>query len=280
MYRLYLLSIGKLLMVSVFFCLSWATLWGPQGNLLPPLAHAGTVPPTPTVTITPTATWSIAPTQTNIAVLTLSYATAELQQAYLIQETTCSGPLTEQALMLTARAALSNTATGKRIALTTQAGGSVAETVEQQGELPAWSVHLGDFTASVFFSPCTGNVIFAGESIWAGQGIRPYPRNPLPAPTLLHTTTITYPSSLTTIGQSEFLTLTAEAAWAKVADLNLVHALAQQPFKTLAYFYRPATGHVDPAEELAQAEWIFILYPTPAPRTQSKVEQYLPLIRQ
>ena len=58
-----------------------------------------------------------------------------------------------------------------------------------------------------------------------------------------------------------------------------VHDLAEQPFKTLAFLYRPAIGYIDPAEELAQAEWIFIVYTNPSSRTQSNIEQYLPLIQ-
>lgn len=280
MYRyMCLLPISKLLIVTAFLCLTWTALCGAGENSFQRSAKAGTVPPTPAAT--PTPSWSIDPMQTNIAVLTLSYATAQLQQAYLVQEATCTTPLTEQALIVAARAALSNTATGDLIALTTQAGGSLAESLEQQGEFHAWHVHLGDLTASVLLSPCTGNVIFAGESIWASHGTRPYPRDPLPAPTLLHLSSIiTPPQSLTIVGQSEALTLTAEAAWSKLADLNLVHDLAQHPFKILAFLYRPATGYVEPAEELAQAEWVFLIYRAPLPRAQSRVEQYLPLIRQ
>jgi hypothetical protein len=274
-----LLPISKLLLVTGFLSLIWAALCGPGEGSFYQSVQAGTVPPTPTVSATPE--WSAEPVPTNIVVLTVSYTTAQLQQAYLFQESDCTEALTNHALLITARTALSNTATGERIAIVTEAGGSLAETLDQQADLYSWYVHLGNFTARAFLSPCTGKVLFAGESIWAGQGMRPYPRNPLPASALVQLSTlITAPQTFITIGQTDFLTLTAEAAWNQIANLNVVHDLAQQPYKALAYFYRPATGYVDPAEELARAEWVFILYRTPSPRAQGRSAYYLPLIRQ
>ena len=76
------------------------------------------------------------------------------------------------------------------------------------------------------------------------------------------------------------ITDTVVAAWSTIADLNLLHDLAHRPFKVVALLYRPAMGYLDPAQELAQAEWILIAYTEPTPRAQMQFEHYLPLVRQ
>lgn len=235
---------------------------------------AGTVPPTPI------SAWALDSTQSNIGVFIVDYAGVEVKQAYFLQEPPCGEPLSAQTIITYARSAISTTLTGQRLDVTVQAGGMLAESLESADEFVTWSVHLGDFTGSALLHPCTGNVIFAGESIWAGHGVRTYPRAPLPTESLQTLPdAITPPQSLATVTHTEWMTMTAEAAWVGIAKLNLLHDLTQQPFKTLAFLYRPAVGYLDPSEELAQAEWIFIVYTNPQPRSQRTIEQYLPLIR-
>ncbi len=260
--------------ITTFLCLTLTILCAPQENLFYQTIHAQTIPPA-------TPTWLIDAEKMNIAVLTVDYTSNALQQAYFMQEMPCQQPLSDQMIITHARTALSNTATGHLIDTTLQANGRLAESLDWVDELLSWQVHLGDFTADALLHPCTGHVIFAGESIWAGQGERPYPRNPLPVQSLLHrATAITPPPTLITIKPPLQITQTATEAWAEIADLNLVHDLAQQPFEVVAFLYRPATGYVDLAEELAKAQWIFILYSKPHLLAQSKLEHYLPLIRQ
>jgi|GEM_PF-5384453 len=259
---------------TTLLCLLFVVFCVPQKTTFYQLAHAQTIPP-------PTPPWFIEPGKMNIAVLMVDYKDSELQQAYFMQEEPCQQPLSAQTIITNARRALSNTITGDLIDTTLQTNGLLAESLDWESAFMAWQVHLGDFTANALLHPCTGNVIFAGESIWAGYGERPYPHNPLPAQALLHLSeVITPPLGLATIEPSTFITKTAVDAWAEIANLNLVHDLARQPFQTVAFLYRPATGYVDPAEELAEAQWIFILYSEPATLGQTNFAHYLPLIRQ
>ncbi len=260
--------------ITNFLYLALALFCALQGNPFYQAVQAETIP-------IATPSWSMDTEKMNIAVLTIDYTTNELRQAYFMQEMSCQHPLSDQTIITHARMALNNTAIGDLMDTTLQANGLLAESLDWTGELLSWQVHLGDFTANALLHPCTGNVIFAGESIWTGQGERPYPRNPLPTQSLLHlATAITLPTTLTMIEPPLLITQTATDAWAEIADLNLVHDLTQQPFAALAFLYRPATGYVDPAEELAAAEWIFILYSEPLPLAQTQFEHYLPLIRQ
>ena len=265
----------NLFSVAIVLWFFFALLYTPLLASSPLMVLAGTVPPTPT------PSWTIDTKQTNIGVFVVDYASAKVKQAYFQQEPPCSEPLSVPNMITNARAAISTTLTGQRLDVTVQAGGTLAESLEPADEFLAWSVHLGDFTGSALLHSCTGNVLFAGESIWAGHGVRTYPREPLPAESLQTLPdAVAPPQSLATIAHTAWMTMTAEAAWARIAPLNFLHDLAEQPFKTLAFLYRPAIGYIDPAEELAQAEWIFIVYTNPSSRTQSNIEQYLPLIRQ
>jgi hypothetical protein len=277
-------SMRNLFSVAIVLCFFFAALYLPPIGSSPSLVLAGTVPPrptTPTPTPVSTPSWPIDSQQTNIGLFVVDYASAEVKQVYFQQEAPCSEPLPIQTIITNARSAISNTLTGQHLEVTVQAGGMLAESLEPADDFLAWSVHLGDFTGSALLHPCTGHPLFAGESIWAGHGVRTYPREPLPAESLQTLSNlIPPPPSLATVAHSDFMTMTAETAWAGIANLNLLHDLAQQPFKTVAFLYRPAIGYVDPTEELAQAEWIFIVYTDPSPRSQSTIEQYLPLIRQ
>lgn len=265
----------NLFSVAIVLWFFFALFYIPLLASSPLMVLAETVPPNPT------PSWTIDSKQTNIGVFIVDYAGVEVKQAYFLQEPPCGEPLSVQTIITNARTAISTTLTGQRLDVTVQAGGTLAESVEPTDEFVTWSVHLGDFTGSVLLHPCTGNALFAGESIWAGHGVRTYPREPLPAESLQTlTNAVAPPPSLASVAHTDFMTITAEAAWARIANLNLLHDLTEQPYKTLAFLYRPAVGYVDPAEELAQAEWIFIVYTNPSPRTQSTIEQYLPLIRQ
>jgi len=264
----------NLFSVAIMLWFVFAVLYTPMMASSPLMVLAETVPPIST------PSWTMDSKQTNIGVFAVDYASAQVKGVYFLQEAPCGEPLSVQTIITNARTAISTTLTGQWLDVTVQAGGALAESLEPADEFLAWSVHLGDFTGSALLHPCTGNVIFAGESIWAGHGVRTYPRQPLPAESLQTLpTAITPPQSLATVAHTDFMTMTAEAAWAGIANLNLLHDLAQQSFKTLAFLYRPAIGYVDPAQELMQAEWIFIVYTNPSPRTQNNIEQYLPLIR-
>lgn len=237
--------------------------------------QAETVPPVPT------PAWSIDPAQRNMALFILDYAGAAVKDAYFWQEPPCQPTLSVPALTLHARDALTSTQTGAQMALIVNAGGRLPEIATWTGEFFDWTLHLGDFTARALLTPCHGEPVFAGESIWMGHGVRPFPRHPLPATALLRLPThVPPPPTLATVAQTEGMTITAEAAWVTIADLNLLHDLAQQPFDTLAFLYRPATGFVDPSAELAHAEWVFIVYREPMPRAQTPADYYLPLIHQ
>lgn len=238
-------------------------------------AHAQTVPPAPT------PAWRIDPNQSNLALFIVDYAGDAVKEAYFFQEPSCRTALPATTLTLNARAAISNTLTGKYLAQALQAGSRLPEKTTWLDALFAWSIHLGDFTAQTFMTPCLGLPIFAGESLWMGHGARPFPRYPLPANALTRLPTqVPPPATLATVAQTEWMTVTAKAAWSTIADLNLLHDIAQQPFATHAFLYRPATGYVDPVEELAHAEWVFIVYRGPLNRTQIPDEYYLPIIHQ
>lgn len=220
-------------------------------------------------------------TATNIATFIIDYAGTTLKEAYLLQDPSCERPLTETILVTNARAAISNTLTGHRLNFTLQAGGKPAETLAWPQALFSWSLYLGDFSAQALVAPCSGQVIFAGESIWMGEGARPTLHTPISPSLLLRLpTAIPLPAPLTTVASPDWVTDTVAAAWSTIADLNLLHDLAHQPFKVMALLYRPATGYVDPAQELAQAEWIVMVYTEPTPRAQTQFEHYLPLVRQ
>ncbi|MCE7987740.1 MAG: hypothetical protein DYG89_41785 [Caldilinea sp. CFX5] len=238
-------------------------------------AYAQTVPPAPT------PAWNIDPNQNNLALFIVDYAAEGVKEAYFLQEPPCQSALPTTTLTLNARAAISNTLTGGYLAFALQAGSRLPETTTWFDALFAWSIHLGDFTAQALLTPCLGQPIFAGESLWMGQGVRPFPRQPLPAAALTRLPTpVPPPAALATVAQTEWMTITAETAWSAIADLNLLHDLAQQPFATHAFLYRPATGYADPLEELAHAEWVFIVYRGPLNRAQIPDEYYLPLIHQ
>ncbi len=259
---------------TLLLCLALAICCAPQENFLYPSAKAQTIPQ-------PTPSWTLDANKMNIAVLTVDYSTNALQHAYFMQEPSCLQPLSTQTIITQARAALSNTATGDLIDTTLQANGLLAESVDWADEFMNWEVHLGDFTANALLSPCTGNVVFASESIWTGYGERPYPRNPLPAQSLVHLAeTSPPPLALTPLEASQLITDTLPDAWAAIADLNLVHDLSQTPYSALAFLYRPATGYVDPLEELEEAQWIFVLYTEARPQAQGEFKIYLSLIRQ
>lgn len=266
-----------LLGVVTFFWLSLMALCAPNNAALYQTAQAGTVP----APSTPPATWTVDPERVNIGIFVVDYPQRTLQQAYFFQETPCVEPLADELIITNARAAFSNTLTGERIALTIEAGGMIAESLHWEAQFLAWAVHLGDFTGKALVAPCSGNVLFAGESIWSGQGVRPYPNRPLPPASLIQlSTSITPPQSLALIEQSAGMTMSATTAWSAIADLNLLHALAQQPVTTHAFLYRPATGYVEPAAELAQAQWIFIVATASLLSPPNRTELYLPLIRQ
>lgn len=250
-------------------------VWQATDNSWVAATHAQTVPPAPT------PAWNIDPNQNNLAIFIVDYAGDAVKEAYFLQEPSCPTALPATTLRINARSAISNTLTGGQLALALQAGSRLPETTTWFGALFAWSLHLGDFTAQTLLTPCLGQPIFAGESLWMGQGVRPFPRQPLPATTLSRLPTqIPPPAVLTTVDQTEWMTITAEAAWSTIADLNLLHDLAQQPFAAHAFLYRPATGYLNPLEELEHAEWVFIVYRKPLNRAQLPDEYYLPLIHQ
>lgn len=264
-----LLGVATVLFLSLWaFCVP-TTAWSQ------PSAQAQTLPPSPT------PSWQMTTTATNIATFIVDYAGTTVKEAYLLQDPICERPLTETLLVTNARVAISNTLTGHRLAFTLQAGGKPAETLAWPQDLFSWSLYLGDFSAQALVAPCSGEVIFAGESIWMGEGVRPALHTPISSSLLLHlSTAIPQPSTLTTVASPDWVTDTVATAWSTIADLNLLHDLARQPMKVMALLYRPATGYVDPAQELAQAEWILIVYTEPTPRAQTQFEHYLPLIRQ
>lgn len=235
--------------------------------------QAETVPPVPT------SAWNIDPNQRNMALFIVDYAGAAVKEAYFLQEPPCPTALPVPTLTLKARTTISNTLTGGQLALAIKAGSQLPERVTRFGPFFDWSIHLSDFTARALLTPCLGEPIFAGESIWMGHGVRPFPRQPLPATALTRLSTrVPPPTALATVAQTEGMTITAEAAWSTIADLNLLHDITEQPFATQAFLYRPATGYVDPQEELAHAEWVFLVYREPAARTQRPDSYYLPLI--
>lgn len=259
---------------AIMLGFSWLALSAGGGTGIAAV-HAETVPPAPT------PAWRVDPGQHNTAVLILDYAGRALKAAYFFQEPTCQPTLATATLTLNARNAFSNTLTGAQMAHILQAGNRLPEMVTWAGEFFDWSIHLGDFTAKALLTPCRGEPIFAGESIWMGEGVRPFPRQALPASALVRlATNVPPPPTLATVAQTEGMTVTALMAWTSIADLNLVHDLAQPPFDTQAFLYRPATGFVDPHDELAHAEWIFIIYRAPTLRAQTPNDYYLPLIRQ
>lgn len=236
--------------------------------------RAETVPPVPT------PAWQIDPNQHNIALFIVDYASAEAKEAYFLQEPSCQTALPATTLTLNARTAISNTMTGGLLARAIETGSRLPESVTWIGPFFHWSVQLGNFTAQVRLTPCLGQPIFAGESIWMGHGVRPFPHQPLPATALTRLPTrLPPPAALATVAQTEGMTITAEAAWSTIADLNLLHDMAEQPFATQAFLYRPATGYVDPHEELAHAEWVFLVYREPAQRAEIPDNYYLPLIQ-
>lgn len=237
--------------------------------------RAETVPPVPT------PAWQIDPNQHNMALFIVDYAGAEAKEAYFLQEPPCQTALSATTLTLNARTAISNTMTGELLARAIEAGSRLPESVTWLGPFFHWSVQIGDFTAQVRLTPCLGQPIFAGESIWMGHGVRPFPHQPLPATALTRLPTrVPPPAALATVAQTEGMTITAEAAWSTIADLNLLHDMAKQPFTTQAFLYRPATGYVDPREELAHAEWVFLVYREPTQRAEIADDYYLPLIAQ
>lgn len=237
--------------------------------------RAETVPPVPA------PTWQIDPNQHNMALFIVDYAGVEAKEAYFLQEPPCQTVLPTATLTLNARAAISNTLTGEQLALAIEAGSRLLERATWSGPFFDWSIHLSDFTARTLLTPCLGQPIFAGESIWMGHGIRPFLRHPLPATALTRLSTrVPPPAALATVAQTEGMTITAEAAWSTIADLNLLHDMAEQPFATQAFLYRPATGYVDPREELIHAEWVFLVYREPTQRAQIADDYYLPLITQ
>lgn len=264
-----LFGVATVLFLSLWaFCVP-TTVW------LQPSTQAQTLPPSPT------PSWPITTTATNIATFIVDYAGTTLKEAYFLQDPACATPLTETRLITNARTAISNTVTGHRLAFALSAGGQLAESFEWPQDLFSWSVYLGDFTARALLAPCSGQVIFAGESIWMGHGVRPPLHTPIAPAALLHLpTSIPLPPTLTTMTSADVITDTVVAAWSTIADLNLVHELAHQPFQVVALLYRPTTGYIDPAQELAQAEWILIVYTEPTPRAQTQFEHYLPLVRQ
>lgn len=264
-----LFGVAIVLFLSLWACCAPTTVW------LHPSVQAQTLPPSPT------PSWQITTTATNIATFIVDYAGTTVKEAYFLQDPACATPLTETLLITKARAAVSNTVTGQRLAFALSAGGAIAESWRWPQDLFSWSVHLGDFTAQALLASCSGQVLFAGESIWMGHGVRPYLRAPISPSALLHLPTrLPLPSALTPLTSSDPMTGTLEAAWSAIADLNLLHDLAQQPFHVAALLYRPATGYLDPAQELAQAEWVVIVCTEPTARAQTQFEHYLPLIRQ
>lgn len=240
-----------------------------------PSTQAQTLPPIPT------ASWQITTTTTNIATFIVDYAGTTVKEAYFLQDSACGTALAETLLITNARAAISNTKTGRYMALTLHAGGKIAESTRWDQDLFSWSTYFGDFMAQALLAPCSGQVIFAGESVWMGQGVRPALHTPLPMTDLVSLpTNIALPPALTIIAGPISMQRPVEDAWRLISNLNLVHDLAQQPFKVIALLYRPATGYVDPAQEMAKAEWIFLVYTGPTPRAQTQFEYYLPLVRQ
>lgn len=240
-----------------------------------PVVYAETVPPVPT------PAWRIDPNQNNMAVLIVDYAGSTVKEAYFLQEPACQSALPAATLTLNARTALSGTITGDQLALALEAGSRLPERMSWSGPFFAWSLHLGDFTAQALLTPCLGQPLFAGESIWMGHGVRPFPHHPLPATALTRLPTrLPPPATLATVAQTEWMTITAAMAWSAIADLNLLHDMAQQPYATHTFLYRPATGYVDPRKELAHAEWVFIIYHELPLRTQRPIAQFLPLICQ
>ncbi|MEZ4866239.1 MAG: hypothetical protein R3C14_33285 [Caldilineaceae bacterium] len=241
-------------------------------------ALAGTIPNQP-----PASTvWQIDPTQMNIGIFVLDYATLTLHDAYFLQEPACTQRIANEVLAANAHTALTGTATGTLIQTVTEAGGTLYETADAAGDFYAWHINLGDYTAQALLHPCTGHPIFVGETIWAGHGLRPYPTHSLTSTLLVQlSTAITTPQAVTLLEQSAAMTVSAESAWGAIANLNLVHDLAHDPaFKTIAFLYKPATGYVDPALELAEAEWVFIIYCLPTPTPAHPANLYLPLVQQ
>lgn len=264
-----LFGVATVLFLSLWAFCAPTTIW------LQPSTLAQTLPPSPT------PSWQMTTTATNIATFIVDYAGATVKEAYFLQDPACATPLTATRLITNARTAISNTVTGQRMAVTLSASGQIAESVGWPQDLFSWSVYLGDFSAQALLAPCSGQVIFAGESIWMGHGVRPTLHTLIAPAALLHLpTAIPLPPTLTTLASAGLITDTVVAAWSTIADLNLVHDLAHQPFKVVALLYRPAMGYLDPTQELAQAEWILIVYTEPTPRAQTQLEHYLPLIRQ